>query len=269
MPTDRSLRNGALVTAALISLVAGESALADSKGGGHSETKTPIKHVIIMIGENRTFDHVFATYKPIHAQDTVLNLLSEGIVRADGTPGQNYNKARQSSASDHDVYQLSPPKTPYTTLPPAMSGGPATPYGCQLLGITATNCDSPANEAAVAKYETAIDPAYLKYLLTGGNPVKHGTPDTRVQYDGQGPTTLPPGPFQLTSATLPYDSYAASPVHRLFQMWQQLDCSTGEVAGDAVGQQTKGCHNDLFPWVEVTIGAGSNGAAQPPGFTNE
>jgi phospholipase C len=26
--------------------------------------RTPIKHVIIIVGENRTFDHVFATYKP-------------------------------------------------------------------------------------------------------------------------------------------------------------------------------------------------------------
>jgi phospholipase C len=27
-------------------------------------TTSPIKHVIVIIGENRTFDHVFATYKP-------------------------------------------------------------------------------------------------------------------------------------------------------------------------------------------------------------
>ena len=30
----------------------------------HSGTATPIKHVIVIIGENRTFDHVFATYQP-------------------------------------------------------------------------------------------------------------------------------------------------------------------------------------------------------------
>jgi len=29
---------------------------------GDSATLTPIKHVIIIIGENRTFDHIFATY---------------------------------------------------------------------------------------------------------------------------------------------------------------------------------------------------------------
>jgi hypothetical protein len=28
------------------------------------ETESPIKHVIVLIGENRTFDHVFATYVP-------------------------------------------------------------------------------------------------------------------------------------------------------------------------------------------------------------
>ncbi len=27
-------------------------------------TRTPIKHVIVLIGENRTFDHLFATYVP-------------------------------------------------------------------------------------------------------------------------------------------------------------------------------------------------------------
>jgi phospholipase C len=30
----------------------------------HSGTATTIKHVIVIIGENRTFDHVFATCQP-------------------------------------------------------------------------------------------------------------------------------------------------------------------------------------------------------------
>ena len=50
-------------------------------------TASPIKHVIVIIGENRSFDHVFATYKPAHSTDTVLNLLSEGIVNANGNAG--------------------------------------------------------------------------------------------------------------------------------------------------------------------------------------
>jgi hypothetical protein len=49
-------------------------------------TETPIKHVIVIIGENRTFDNVYGTYVPKHG--TVANLLSKGIVHADGTPGR-------------------------------------------------------------------------------------------------------------------------------------------------------------------------------------
>src|ERR1700748_2257649 len=52
-------------------------------------TATPIKHVVVVIGENRGFDHIYATYVPQGGQ-TVLNLLSEGIVQADGSSGPNF-----------------------------------------------------------------------------------------------------------------------------------------------------------------------------------
>src|SRR5215472_8303351 len=58
-------------------------------------TATPIKHVIIIVGENRSFDHLFATYQSKSGNDNVLNLLSEGIVNKDGTPGPNFGKAHQ------------------------------------------------------------------------------------------------------------------------------------------------------------------------------
>ena len=74
-----------------------------------AKTRTPIKHVIVIIGENRTFDHVFATYKPKRGE-SVSNLLSKGIVNEDGTPGPNFSLGAQSSAiDDHDDgYRLSP-----------------------------------------------------------------------------------------------------------------------------------------------------------------
>ena len=50
----------------------------------NNDTATPIKHVIVIIGENRSFDHVFATYVPKNGQ-TVNNLLSEGIIKLDAT----------------------------------------------------------------------------------------------------------------------------------------------------------------------------------------
>ena len=45
--------------------------------------------MIVIIGENRTFDHVFATYRPPAGQK-VDNLRSKGIIKADGTPGPNF-----------------------------------------------------------------------------------------------------------------------------------------------------------------------------------
>src|SRR6202045_3637415 len=80
----------------------------------HRQTTTPIQHVIVIIGENRTFDHVFATYKPRHGE-SVWNLLSEGIVKSDGTPGPNFSKAEQLAATDStpDTFLLSPPKSQF------------------------------------------------------------------------------------------------------------------------------------------------------------
>src|SRR5580658_4598817 len=88
-----------------------------SPGGDRSGlTATPIKHVIVIIGENRSFDHVFATYLPRHGQ-SIHNLLSEGIIQLDANknamPGANFRKAEQLAAADlgtQDSFLLSPPK---------------------------------------------------------------------------------------------------------------------------------------------------------------
>src|SRR5262249_13632952 len=63
------------------------------------KTTTPIKHVFVIIGENHTFDNVFATYSP-KAGQSVLNLLSEGIVTKDGTLGPRADVASQLKAKD-------------------------------------------------------------------------------------------------------------------------------------------------------------------------
>src|SRR5438046_8475188 len=99
------------VTTSLLALIAnlGSPLPAAAEDHDSPSTATPIKHVIVIIGENRTFDHVFATYKPRHGQ-TISNLLSKGIVKADGTPGPNFSQASQSAATDAsaDGYKLSP-----------------------------------------------------------------------------------------------------------------------------------------------------------------
>src|ERR1700757_4845815 len=66
-------------------------------------TATPIKHVIVVIGENRTFDHIYGTYVP-KSHDSILNLLSEGIVTATDLPGPNFAAAKQFTTSGQTSY---------------------------------------------------------------------------------------------------------------------------------------------------------------------
>jgi phospholipase C len=224
------------------------TAQADPQSQG--QTRTPIKHVIVIIGENRTFDHIFATYVPKRG-NTIDNLLSKGIVKSDGTPGPFYWLATQNSAQDTSTYEISPFfKTPYKTLPAPLTGGPSNV--CTNNGI----CTLAEAQAS----ENGLSPNYYQFLLTGGTGQASDVPDARIQ----NVNNLPPGPFQLTSSTFSYDDYAASPVHRFYQMWQQLDCS----AQHFNFQNPGGCKADLFPWVEVTVGAGTNGKPQPAGFNN-
>ena len=224
------------------------AAYAQDNDDHQSHTRTPIKHVIVIIGENRSFDHVFATYKPKRGEK-VDNLLSKGIINADGTPGPNYSIANQYTAvdSDRDGFEQSPMyKSLYPTLPTQLAGGPTKPYISSI--------------AEAKTVENGLPDSYYKYLTTGGTGLKHGTPDTRIlNYND-----LPPGPFQLTPG-VPYDAYAASPVHRFYQMWQQTDCNVEY----ATQWNPSGCKSDLFPWVEINVGSNVNGKPQPKPFTEE
>jgi phospholipase C len=222
------------------------------------KTASPIKHVIIIVGENRTFDHIFATYKPTNGQ-TVDNLLSRKIINADGTPGPNFSQAAQIDADpfqrdseDSSRYSISPESdnVVYPTLPPPLTGGPSNV--CTDNGICTL--------AQAMASENGLYPTYYQYLLTGGTGQASHVPDTRIK----NVLGLPSGPFQLTSSSMPYDSYAASPVHRFYQMWQQEDCNIKH----ATPKNPSGCKADLFPWVEVTVGAGTNGKPLPANFSD-
>jgi phospholipase C len=85
----------------------------------------------------------------------------------------------------------------------------------------------------------AIEPGLLfpdYYRPTiGGTGIPSGL-DTRF------PTNLSNNPFQITDY-IPYIAYAGSPVHRLFQMWQELDCSLA----NSSTMDPSGCAEDLFP----------------------
>src|SRR5947209_18348413 len=86
-----------------ISYAAQNAAVTGEKSASQKEkklkTETPIEHIIIVIGENRSFDHTFATYTPKKGQK-ISNLLSKGIVSTDGMPGPNFALAAQFTVPD-------------------------------------------------------------------------------------------------------------------------------------------------------------------------
>ena len=249
--------------AAVLSLLAimpgnAQQVAADAGGGGggmglhDADTASPIRHVIVIVGENRSFDHVFATYVP-RAGQHVSNLLSRGIVNSDGTPGRNHAASAQRAATDTQRYSISPARAfAYLNIPP--------PGTHDAPG--AANDSKPApfatlGAARAAEHDLADDDYPL--LLTGATGLPPDVIDTRIaNYENLGP-----GVFPLTPA-VKYDDYTASPVHRFYQMWQQSDCSVQH----ASGANPSGCRNDLFAWVEVSVGEGGNGKPQPLPVTN-
>jgi len=211
-----------------------------------THTRTPIKHVIVLIGENRTFDHIFATYVP-KSHDSVSNLLSKGIINADGTPGKHFSKAAQFQAvapfkTKYFSSLDKDDKAPYQILPaPTLNFSPSTPGN-----------PPPFPSATPLNFLGAIEPSLeagdLHLLTTGASGAANTftlTPvpdfDTRVKNFA----ALPNGPFPLKGDLLPYDSYTGDTTHRLFEMWQQSDCNIK----NATRHNPSGCLSDLYPFV--------------------
>jgi phospholipase C len=200
-----------------------------------------IQHVIVVVGENRSFDAIFATYTPAAGQ-TVWNLLSEGIINADGTPGPNFVLAAQNQASDTTTYELSPARLgPYPTLPQ-----PNTAFLSLPVGPCAADpelCPDPG-----------LSSANQELLFEGGTGQLPEVPDCRY------PTNLPNGSYQITGpyptaqcqALLPVEpiNNTGDPTHRFFQMWQQNDCAIV----NATATDPSGCLHDLYAWVDITVG---------------
>jgi len=157
--------------------------------GWAGSARTPIEHVIVLVGENRSFDNMFATYQP-KAGETIANLLSRGIVRADGSPGLNFRLAEQHTAEATSLFSPTPGQSgSYSPLP--------QPYAADAFGQ------------------------------------RQDIPDARFA------DPLPNGPFQITQH-VGYGAHTGNPVHRFFQMWQQID----------------GGKMDLFVWTAESAGLG-------------
>lgn len=170
--------------------------------GAQAATRTPIEHLIVVIGENISFDNLFGTYRPTSGA-AVHNLLSQGIVYPDGSPGPEFAKAAQRHAAVRDTYQVTP----------------------QIVG-TYGKLPRPGTTYAIG------EPRYV--------------PDQRF------PPLLPNGPFPITNY-VDYTAYIGDPVHRFFQMWQQID----------------GGKRDLFVWVAETSGEGSQNRDDPAAGTHQ
>jgi phospholipase C len=225
---------------------------APAKADEHHGTQSPIKHVIVLIGENRTFDHLFATYVPKRGE-SVKNLLSEGIIDAQGNPGRHFKRAQQFQAvapfkTEYYISLNDGEKTPYTTLPkPTLnfSPSPATGEPPPFPAATPT--------PLLASIEPSLEIADLPLLTTGASgaaqtaelctPSATCVPDFDSRINNF--NNLPSEPFPLAGPNLPYDSYTGDTTHRLFEMWQQSDCSIK----NATRQNPSGCLSDLYPFV--------------------
>jgi len=166
------------------------------------QTATPIAHLIVVVGENLSFDNLFGTYES-RSNAKIRNLLSQGIVNRDGSPGPEFSMAAQRRAEVRDVYQVMP----------------------HIVGTY----------GEVPRPGTTYAPGLPRFA-----------PDARF------PALLPNGPFQITKH-IDYTAAVGDPVHRFFQMWQQVD----------------GGRRDLFVWVDETSGEGSQNRADPASGTNQ
>jgi phospholipase C len=248
------LRQHLAVGTSIFALVANLEAAPPIAPQAKPVAATPIQHVIVIIGENRSFDHVYATYQPKSGQ-TVSNLLSRGIIDAAGNPGPKAKAATQYAAADVGTFTISPvAKSPYTNIPPPGTDGAPS--------VASDSSPAPFVTLAVAEAaEPDLPGKYNEYLLTGATGLPNGVVDTRqANVD-----TLGSGPFPITPS-ISYDAYTGSPVHRFYQMWQQTDCAASH-SSVSIGNPS-GCLNDLFPWVEVMVGTGGDGAPRPVPFTN-
>jgi phospholipase C len=185
----------------------------------------------------------------------ILNLLSQGIINADGTPGPNFAQAQQykiTSPPNLGEYFISANKSQkflYATLPAPDVNGVQFPPD---LGLPAMGGDP------------GLPASYWFLYNTGGTGLSYNEgPDIRIS----NVTTLPPGPFQVTGPTMPYDAYAGDTIHQSFQMYQQMDCAID--AEHVTKDDPTGCLHDLQSAVTTTYATPPSGTPHDTGQTME
>jgi phospholipase C len=187
----------------------------------------------------------------------VNNLLSEGIINADGSPGPNFATAHQFQIvsapnggkffSSADMAQ----KQLYNTLPaPDLNGvPPVSPY----LGVLSIPGGDPG-----------LPPEDQFLFATGGTGLDVVVgPDTRIS----NVNGLEPGPFRLTGPTMPFDAFTGDTIHQYFQMVQQVDCAID--AEHVSKDNPTGCLHDLQSAITTTFNTPPGGTPHDTGQTME
>ena len=182
-----------LALAALLPVAAGmPPAEAAGPGGapGSAQARTPIRHLIVFVGENRTFDSVFGVYEP-RSGAAVGNLLARGIVTREGLPGAHYGLAVQRRASAGERYSIDPPRlAAYATLPQP-----------RVIGVRDFN-DSLVGSSPDVRFPADLAPGPFQI-------------SRYVPYRAS-PPQFTPGEARTAAVAATGD-----PPHRFFQMWQQ------------------------------------------------
>lgn len=258
------------------------------------DTRSPIRHLIVVVGENRSFDNVFGTYVPSGSQ-IIWNLLSKGIVLNNGDPGPNIALAAQQQATDTTTYQLSPTQTgSFANLPQPSTTLSALPLGPCLLAEIFFNSDAFCSDVG-------LDPTSPGLLLARGTgqsiyfptptpaptptptptPTPACTPSAREtgQFrfrfpqitpapDCRYPSNLPNGPYSLVGAsklnncgepfftnTIANTTYTSNTGDPVHRFYQMWQQSDCSIA-HITAQNPSGCTHDLFTWVAITVGWG-------------
>ena len=163
---------------------------APNRGVRGHEPRTPIEHLIVIIGENQTFDGLFATYVP-KPGSTVHNLLSQGVIDGDGNPGPYYATLSQNRAVPAGTYTLELQRAgAYSALPQP-----------RLIGVQDQGFHDVTN---------TVDPRFPNNLGPGPFSITRYVP---YPQESDAPT--------LSGATANLSTATGDPVHRFFQMWQQ------------------------------------------------
>jgi len=243
---------GLSAVACAVSLIAATAGMAkdeskDNDAADALRTESPIKHVIILIGENRGTDHTFGVYRPKGRHQTISNILSKGIVEGDGSPGRNFKLAQQYSVKPQPLYYIGAPRNAKKAygdrgqMPqPNTNGAPAAQ---SLTGAPFP----PGFPEAANQIDPSPDfgPNTNTILTTGATNLPPKSLDTRIPDAGM----LPNGPFVLQGLNISDDDYTGDMTHRFYQAWQQSDCSMA----NATRANPTGCLNDLFPFVMATF----------------